>query len=78
MINIRHNIKIIVGNIISICSCKVNLRKTLIELNLTGTNYTKLIYKLQEKFNINITNDIHFNTLEDIAFYLEKESKSVS
>ena len=78
MINIRHNIKIIVGNIISICSCKVNLRKTLIELNLTGTNYTKLIYKLQEKFNINITNDIPFNTLEDIAFYLEKESKSVS
>lgn len=67
-----------VGIILGICSCKVNFRKSLTELNLVGSNYTKLIYKLQDKFNIKITNDIPFNLLEDVAIYVEKEVKSLS
>lgn len=76
MINIRQNFKIVMATILNTCSCAINLRKTLTELKLTDIKYENMIYKIEEKFNIKINNDIHFNTLEDIVVYLEKEVKS--
>mgnify|MGYP006290528707 CR=1 FL=1 len=70
---IRNKVKIIASSVGKRCSCHINFRKPLQELNLGGKNFSLFVKKLHENFRLSIPSEIKvWKNLDEVVTYIEE------